>query len=530
MGAVSGRSVVLDGSSLTIHDLVAVARGGVPVSIAPLARGRVDASRRAIEAMLASGRPAYGINTGFGRLSEVVIPPDRLQQLQLNLILSHAAAVGPELGLDAVRGAMVLRVNALCRGESGIRAEVLDLLIACLNAGITPVVPSQGSLGASGDLAPLAHIALVLIGRGSARLPDGTVMPGEQALAAAGLQPVVLAAKEGLALINGTQVMTSIGALALHDAWQILGAANAAAAQTMEALAGKRDAFDPRIHAARPHPGQGAVAAEILRLLDGSRLTRGHGEGRVQDAYSLRCVPQVHGAVMDALGYATDVLTRELNATTDNPLVFLVDDPAAVSGGGAGPDCDVISGGNFHGQPVSIAMDVAAIALSTIANIAERRTERLVNPDLSGLPAFLTRAGGIESGLMIAQYTAASLASENKILASPASVDSIPSSANQEDHVSMGTTAARKFARVVAQTRQVVAIELLAGAQALDLRAELEGISSLPAHLGRATSRLYLLIRASVPELTADRELSPDIGLIDGLIASGALCRAIADC
>jgi len=532
VASIHGKTVAFDGQSLTIQDVVAIARGGARVTIASDARERVNASRRAIETALASGRPTYGINTGFGRLSEVAIAPDQLQQLQLNLILSHAAAVGPELDRDVVRAAMALRVNALCRGESGIRLEVLDLLCACLNYGITPVVPSQGSLGASGDLAPLAHIALVLLGRGQAETADGRRLQGAAALASAGLTPVVLAAKEGLALINGTQVMTAVGSLATHDAWQVIAAANAAAALTMEALNGKRDAMDPRIHAARPHPGQVAVAREMLRLLDGSQLTRGHGEGRVQDAYSLRCVPQVHGAATDALGYATDVITRELNATTDNPLVFLDDGdaPPGDRGTGIGGGCDVISGGNFHGQPVSIAMDLAAIAMSTIANISERRTERLVNPDLSGLPAFLTRSGGLESGLMIAQYTAASLASENKILASPASVDTIPSSANQEDHVSMGTTAARKLARVVSQTRQVVAIELLAGAQALDLRAELDGITAIAAALGRSTSRLYQLIRSAVPAMAADRELSPDIIALDALIARGTVGRAIADC
>lgn len=475
-----------------------------------------------------TGRPTYGINTGFGRLSEVVIPPDQLQQLQLNLILSHAAGVGPPLDPDIVRATMALRVNALCRGHSGVRPLVLDLLCECVNRRVTPVVPSQGSLGASGDLAPLAHIALVLLGRGEAWTADGRRLPGQEALAASGLAPVVLEAKEGLALINGTQVMTAVGALALADAWRVFGAANASAALTMEALGALRDSMDPRIQAARPHPGQAAVACEILALLAGSSLTKGHGEGRVQDAYSLRCVPQVHGAVRDALEFATGAVTREINSTTDNPLVFTRDE----CGDGCGsevvtsPECagpTVLSGGNFHGQPVAIAMDVAAIALSTLANISERRVERLVNPDLSGLPAFLTRSGGIQSGLMIAQYTAAALASENKILAAPASIHTIPSSANQEDHVSMGTVAARKLTQVVRQTGQVVAIELLCGAQALDLRAEQEGIDSLPTKLGAVTSRLFRLIRDTIPVMTKDRELAPDIQAIADMIAGGSV-------
>ncbi len=552
-------TVELDGHHLTPEELVKVARGGATVTLAAAARTAVRQSRQAIERAVASGRPTYGINTGFGRLSEVVIPPDQLQQLQLNLILSHAAGVGPLLDREAVRAAMVLRVNALCRGHSGIREVVLDLLCECVNRGVTPVVPSQGSLGASGDLAPLAHITLVLLGRGQAWTADGRRLPGDLALAEAGLAPVVLEAKEGLALINGTQVMTAVGTLALVDAWQVLGAANAAAALTMEALGGLTDAMDPRIQAARPHPGQAAVARQVLGLLEGSSLTRWHGEGtgRVQDAYSLRCVPQVHGAVVDSLAFATDVLACEINSTTDNPLVFTCDgsgdgdgavdgarDGAADEAGdgaadgardvageapaegecGLGPT--VLSGGNFHGQPVSIALDVAAIALATLANIAERRVERLVNPDLSGLPAFLTRSGGIQSGLMLAQYTAAALVSENKILAAPASIHTITSSANQEDHVSMGTVAARKLGQVVRQTRQVVAIELLAGAQALDLRAEQEGIESLPGKLGAATARLFKLIRDNVPVMTKDRELAPDINAVEGLIACGAVAEA----
>jgi histidine ammonia-lyase len=477
----------------------------------------IERSRRAVETALAGGRPIYGITTGFGRLSEVAIPKDQLRQLQLNLILSHAAGVGPELPRDAVRAAVLLRANALCRGHSGVRPELVDALVGLLNHDVTPVVPGQGSLGASGDLAPLAHIALVLIGRGEA-WHGGRRLAGAEALRAAGLRPLALEAKEGLALINGTQVMTGIAALALADALQLLDAANCAAALTMEALGGLRDALDPRLHAARGQPGQAQAAAAILELLAGSALTFGHGEGRVQDAYSLRCAPQVHGAAHDALSYAAAAVGRELNATTDNPLIFATSEP------GAGElDAASLSGGNFHGQPVAIAADLAAIALSALANISERRIERMVNPDLSGLPAFLTRHSGLESGYMIAQYTAAALASENKILASPASVDTIPSSANQEDHVSMGTIAARKLARVVEQTRQVVAIELMCAAQALELRLEQCGLPPAPAGLGRGTAAAYAAVRSRVRPLDSDRELAPDMAALADLIAAGGL-------
>lgn len=475
----------------------------------------VQKSRRAVESVLETGRPVYGINTGFGRLSEVAIPLSQLRELQLNLILSHAAGVGPELAPDEVRAAMLLRANALARGHSGIRVEVIELILELLNRDIVPVVPSQGSLGASGDLAPLAHMALVLVGRGEAYL-GGERLPGSAALARAGLTPVVLEAKEGLALINGTQVMTATGALALADAIETLEAADIAAALAMEGLAGLREALDPRLQEARGHPGQIVTAARVLSLLEGSQLA-GRAGSRVQDAYSLRCIPQVHGAVRDALGFVAETLEREFNATTDNPLVFAGEE----AGGLASPS--VVSGGNFHGHPVAIALDFAAVALCAVSNISERRIERLVNPDLSGLPAFLTRSGGLESGFMIAHYTAAALASENKLLASPASVDTIPTSANQEDHVSMGATAARKLMRVVRQTRQVVAIELLAAAQAVDLRTEQEGLAPPPAGLGRGTGPAYKALRERVPGLKRDRELAPDIAAADELITEGLL-------
>ncbi|MDP2872817.1 MAG: histidine ammonia-lyase [Bacillota bacterium] len=506
--------VSIDGHSLRLAQIVRVARAGAAVSIDPRAFGAMEDSRRVVVETLRTGRPVYGINTGFGRLSEVAIPSSQLRKLQLNLILSHAAGVGPELEADQVRAAMLLRANALAKGYSGVRPALVQLIVECLNRDVVPVVPSQGSLGASGDLAPLAHISLVLVGRGEA-VVGGRRLPGGEALRQAGLEPQVLEAKEGLALINGTQVLTAVGALALWDAMTTIDAADVAAAMTMEALAGLREAMDPRLHAARGHPGQIATAQRILALLEGSGLA-GRAGTRVQDAYSLRCIPQVHGAVRDALGFVADVLGREFNAATDNPLVF-----AAGQDPGQAASPEVVSGGNFHGHPVAIALDLAAVALCGISNISERRIERLVNPDLSGLPAFLTRSGGLESGLMIAHYTAAALASENKLLASPASVDTIPTSANQEDHVSMGAAAARKLARVVAQTRTIVAIELLAAAQAVELRAEQDGLPSPPAGMGRGTVTAYAALRELVPGLGHDRELAPDIAAAAGLVRAG---------
>lgn len=518
--------VVLDGSTLTLTEVNRVARSPEPVELAPVAIQAIDGSRRAVETVVGAGEAVYGVTTGFGRLSEVAIPQDQLAQLQRNLVLSHAAGVGPELSTEAVRAAVLLRANALCRGYSGVRVELVRALLDLLNAGVTPVVPAQGSLGASGDLAPLAHIALVLIGRGSAWY-NGARLSGAEALRRAGLVALELEAKEGLALINGTQVMTGIGVLAVDEARRLLDAADGAAALSMEGLGGQRDALDPRLHAVRGHPGQIETAAKLSCLLEGSTLTYGHGQGRIQDAYSLRCVPQVHGAVRDALAYAADVLEREVNAATDNPLIFPNSTDEGPAQGATAPV--FLSGGNFHGQPVAIALDLAAIGVATLANIAERRVERLVNPDLSGLPAFLTRQGGLQSGFMIAQYTAAALASENKILASPASVDTIPSSANQEDHVSMGTIAARKLAQVVEHSRQVVAIELLCAAQAVDLHLEQRGLTDPRRHLGRGTWPIYQQVRDRIPGLTADRELAPDIQAIAEILRAGNVGQATAD-
>ncbi|MHB8756443.1 MAG: histidine ammonia-lyase [Bacillota bacterium] len=508
--------VIIDGHSLNLDQIERVAHKEAAVAIAPEARRRVEASRRTIERVIDRGASVYGVNTGFGRFSDVVIPPEDVARLQHNLIVSHAAGVGEPFPVPVVRAMILLRANALALGHSGVRPVVIETLVGMLNRGVHPVVPQKGSLGASGDLAPLAHLALVALGLGEAD-HGGRRSPGAEAMAAAGLRPLTLEAKEGLALINGTQAMTAVAALTLAAAWRLLTLADAAGALTIEALRGIPLAFDPRLQAVRGHPGQEASARRLRGLLEGSRLVTRPGELRTQDAYALRCMPQVHGASGDAIGYATAVVVREANAATDNPLVF-PDDEA------------VISGGNFHGQPVAIAMDLAGIALAELGSISERRVERLVNPQLSGLPAFLTRNGGLNSGLMIAQYTAAALVSEDKILASPASVDSIPSSANQEDHVSMGTIAARKAAEILANVQTVLAIELLCAAQAVDLAVKArfpaggtEGAASgRPEELlGRGTRALYQQVRARVPGLQGDRVLAGDIEAIRSGITAG---------
>ncbi|HXF82607.1 MAG TPA: histidine ammonia-lyase, partial [bacterium] len=436
------------GDALTIADVVAVARERAPVALSSRARAKMAASRAVVERLVREGAVVYGITTGVGELADVRISPAQSAALQVNIVRSHSAGVGEPLPDEVVRAMMLLRAHALALGYSGVREEPVALLLAMLNQGLHPVVPAQGSVGASGDLAPLAHLALTLIGEGEIRDAAGTVRPARAALAAAGLQPVVLAAKEGIALVNGTQLMTACGVLALHDAQLAAVCADIAGAMSCEALQALAGAFDPALHAVRPHPGQQASASNLRRLLAGSGMVSTPAPGRVQDAYALRCIPQVHGAARDALAYVRSTLETELNAATDNPLVF--------------PDTGrVLSGGNFHGQPVALALDVLAVAVSALASIAERRIERLVNPHLSGLPAFLTPDGGVHSGLMLAQYAAAALVSENKVLAHPASVDSIPTSANQEDHVSMGSTAARKALTVVGHVQQVVGIELV---------------------------------------------------------------------
>ncbi len=490
----------LSGEDLTPEQVGRVAFGPAELTLAPEALERMRASHAFVGSIVSSGKPSYGISTGFGDLSRVFISEDMNASLQLNLIRSHAAGVGKPFPKEVVRALMLLRLNALCVGYSGIDPKVADLLGQLVNQEITPLIPEQGSLGASGDLANLAHMSLVLVGEGRAEL-DGELVSGGEALARRGLRPVRLGGKDGLALINGTSAMLGLGVLALLEAEYCAGAANAAAALSFEALRGFRPALDPRIHELRRQPGQMAVAAILSDLLEGSDYVDSRTED-VQDAYTLRCIPQVHGASRDALAYVRAVMEREINAVTDNPIVF------AESG-------QVISGGNFHGQPLALALDFMGIALAELANISERRTERMVNPQLSnGLPAFLCQNQGVQSGFMIPQYVAASLVSENKILAHPASVDSIPSSANKEDHVSMGAIAARKARKIVSNTARVLAIELLCAAQALDLLDKRD--------LGLGTGKIYQLIRGLVPVLTDDRSLSADIETVACLILAGA--------
>jgi histidine ammonia-lyase len=514
--------VFVDGHSLRLEEVALVARAGARVELAPGAAERMAASRAVVDRCVDEGLVRYGITTGFGKFCDVVISREENALLQRNLIMSHACGVGEPFPAEVVRAMALLRANALAVGYSGIRPSTVQALLDMLNAGLVPLVPEQGSLGASGDLAPLSHLVLVLIGLGEA-FYEGRRMGGAEALAAAGLKPVTLAAKEGLALINGTQAMTAIGALACRDSGELLATAELAAALSAQALRGIVDAYDPRVHELRGQAGQIASAAALRDLLAGSTLTTRQGELRVQDAYALRCVPQIHGASRDAIGYASIVVGRELNAVTDNPIIF----PAADGSGELG---DIISGGNFHGQPVALAMDFLAIALAELASVSERRIERLVNPSLSnGLPAFLAPNGGLNSGFMIAQYVAAALVSENKILAHPASVDSIPSSANQEDHVSMGTIAARKARTILDNLRKVLAIEILAACQALDLRVVKEGgrpsIEGAASRLSPPTAAAYRLVRSVVPALGPDRVMYPDIEAVRALLAEGRLIK-----
>jgi len=496
----------LDGASLTIEQLLAVADDGAPVALDDAARARVEASRRVVVARARSAEPAYGINTGFGSFADVTIAPEALEALQLNLLRSHAAGVGDPLPVRAVRATMVLRANVLAKGFSGISVGTLEALLALVNAGVHPRVPSRGSVGASGDLAPLAHLALVLIGEGEVlddRSAERLARSGRDALALAGLTPITLGPKEGLALINGTQPSTAVLALALADAEVLARAADIAAALSIDALRGSIHPFEARIHDARPFAGQRTSAANIEALMRGSGINKSHEFcGKVQDAYSMRCAAQVHGATREALRFVRDTVVVEANSATDNPMVF------ADTG-------DIVSGGNFHGAPIAIAADLLASAIVPLATISERRTDRLVNPVLSGLPAFLTREGGVNSGFMMAQVTAAAVASELKSLAHPAGVDTIPTSANKEDHVSMSMTAALKAACAVARAREVIAIEVLCACQAIDFLAPL---ATSPALAGA-----HALVRSRVAALDADRAPSPDIARITELIASRAL-------
>lgn len=490
----------IDGEHLTIDDVAQIAWEEVPVpTIAPAALSRMQNSRRVVETAEAEDRPAYGITTGFGRFQDVAIPAASRRALQQNLIRSHAAGVGPLLPTPVVRAMLILRANALAKGYSGVRTVVVERLLDFLAQGVVPVIPSRGSVGASGDLAPLAHLALVLLGEGEA-FYGGERLAGREALSRAGLEPLELEAKEGLALINGTQMMTAYAALLVHQARRLANAADLAAALTVDVLRGIPDAFHADVAAVRPHPGHAVVARHLRDALRGSRLTTRPGEIRVQDAYSLRCTPQVHGAVRDALAHVETVVAREVNAATDNPLIFADRD-------------EVVSAGNFHGEPLALVLDYLGIALSEWANISERRIERMVNPALSGLPAFLVEDGGLHSGLMLAQYTAAALVSENKVLAHPASVDSIPTSANQEDHVSMGSVSAEKAWRIKTNVEHVLAAELLAGAQAADILGA--------DRLGEGTARVYRWVRETVSYRDRDRPLGVEIEALSRRLAAG---------
>jgi histidine ammonia-lyase len=484
--------VKLDGHSLSIEDVVAVARGGAPVAIAALSLAAVTGSRRAVDAAIARGDTIYGVNTGFGKLAHVRIKPEQARELQRNLIRSHASGVGDPLSVEAVRAMMVLRANVLLRGTSGVRPELPALIVEMLNAGVHPRVPSQGSVGASGDLAPLAHLALAMIGEGE----DGAALRANQ------LRPITLEAKEGLSFVNGTQAQTGLAALLVHDAWTLWRTAHAAAAMSLEAVRGTPDPFDARIHDARPHPFQQRSAALLRELLTGSEIRESHRENdpRVQDAYSLRCTPQILGAVGEGLAFAERLVATELNAATDNPLVF---------------GDEIISGGNFHGQPIALALDVVAIALATLAGLAERRLERIVNPDLSsGLPPFLARNPGVESGFMTPQIAAAALVAECRVLATPASVQSVPTEGNQEDVVPMGMTAAWKAERIFANAVRVVAVELLAAAQGLEYLKPLQP--------GRGVARAYAAVRGLVAAVDGDRPLGGDIERIASSLRAGA--------
>jgi len=500
----------LHGDRLRLEDVERVAGSDAPVvRLAAPARARVEAARALVEQAVAEQRVVYGLTTGFGALSDVVIPVEQIRELQTNLIRSHAAGVGEPLGEAETRAVMLLRANVLALGRSGVRPALIDLLTEMLNRRVHPVIPARGSVGASGDLAPLSHLALVLIGEGEA-VYEGRRMSGGEALRRAGLEPVELEAKEGLALNNGTQVQTAVGVLALLAAERALETAEVAGAMSLEGLRGTPDAFDEAIQRARPHPGQLESAARLRALLEGSEIRESHryGDPRVQDAYSLRCMPQVHGAARQALAYVRQVLECEVNSATDNPLIFP-------------EDGRILSGGNFHGQPVAQALDLLAMACASVASMSERRLARLVDPALSGLPPFLTPEPGLNSGLMMAQVTAAALVAELRLRAHPASVDSIPTGANKEDHVPMGVAAALKAREAVRLLESVLALELLAAAQALEFLA--------PLRPGKGVLRAYERIRERVPRLERDRPLAPDIAAIESLVRSGEFASLWAE-
>ena len=518
--ADSGTTIVLTGAELTVADVESVALGRSGVRLDPGARRRVEEARAVIDRLVASGEVVYGVTTGFGSLASTFVPPERARELQERLLLSHAAGVGEPLPTPVVRAMLLLRANTLALGHSGCRPEIIERLCEMLAQGLHPVVPSQGSVGASGDLAPLAHLALPLIGHGSVEL-EGRLQPAAEALAALGLAPLVLEPKEGLALLNGTQMMTAIGALSLAAAERLARTASVAAAMSTEALRGTEVAFSAAYQSTRPHPGQVRTAAELRWLLRDSELQRSHhaDSHRVQDPYSLRCVPQVHGAARDALAYLHGVLDIEMNSATDNPLVFpeggRVPEDALATGHGL-----VISGGNFHGEPVALALDLAKLAIAELGAISERRVALLLDPRLNdGLPAFLGAASGLDSGLMILQYTAAALASESKVLSHPASADSIPTSANQEDHVSMGSIAALHLRRVLEHSERILGIELICAAQALDLRLDAQP-GTRP---GRGVEEAHARVRTAIARLEHDREPGPDLSAAWRIVGEGLL-------
>jgi len=511
-GGGAAEPVVIGAGTLRIADVAAVARHRAPVRLHPDALPLLGRGRALVDALDRSGQAVYGITTGVGKLKDTFIPPDERRQLQRNLILSHAAGVGAPLPEAETRAILLLLAASLARGHSGVRAAVVDLIVGCLNRGVLPIVPERGSVGASGDLAPLAHVALCLIGEGEAVL-DGERLPARRALAQAGLLVVTLEAKEGLALLNGTHLMAGLGALRVDEAERLAKLADVAGAMSLEALMGTDAAFDARIHALRPHPGQLASAANLRRLTARSGIIASHRDcTRVQDPYSLRCMPQVHGAAREAVGFARAIIERELNSVTDNPLLFL-DDGAELGG-------VVLSGGNFHGQPLALALDTLAIGVTQLAGISERRIDRLVNPLTNeGLPPFLSPQGGLHSGYMIAQYTAAALVSDCRAWSHPASVDSVPTSALQEDYNSMGAGAAHKAHQVLAHACQVLAIELLLAAQALDLRGPL-----VP---GEGTRAALAVVRSHIPPLTGDRYLKPDLDAALELCRDSTLLAAV---
>jgi len=508
------KHVVVDGHSLTLESFVAVARYGASVELAPSALEAMKKSRALAEKIAAEKRVAYGITTGFGDFQKVAVSAEMSNQLSTNLILSHCTATGEPYADEVVRGMLLLRANALCVGVSGVRPVLVEMMLEMLNKGVTPVVPQKGSLGSSGDLAPLAHMSLPLLGKGKAKY-QGVEMTGAEAMAKAGIHTLpTLVSKEGLGLTNGTCAMTSVGSLALYDTICAAQLGDVIGSMDFEGLTGLRNAFDPRIHEVRGQKGQILVAANMKKLLEGSEILDNCQHDRVQDAYALRCIPQLHGAVRDALDYVRDKVEIELNAVTDNPLMFL-DDEA------------VISGGNFHGEPMAIPFDTLGIACSEIADASERRTERMVNAALSnGLTPFLTTQGGVNSGYMIVQYAAASMVSENKIFAHPASVDSIPSSANQEDIVSMGTTAGRKAGMIVQNTLSVLAMELLTSCQAIDIRRRLNthGQGIAPVH-----EAIYKHVREKVDFFEIDREIWPDIAEVEKMVRSGELLKIVKE-